>query len=505
MYNRAMRYGLMFLLPFVVLAYPAYAQDKPAASPEIHRVVSQGDVRQARRLLDADPALLGLVTSEGIPPIFYAKTPAMARLLLQRGADIYTPAGANNLVPISYMKQQYGSDVAAVLDEYDVIMRAVHQGDLQFAKEQLASRLFLATSRNPVDGATLLHAAVLWGDTEFCRRLIELGADTTAEDTGGWPPITYSATWGESSTYQLLTLEFGLASTVIAASVNDEPQVVSRLITQDPSSLAPRATANIHPLHMAARAGRADNCQVLIDAGVDLDPATNTGWTPLHFATRHGHTETVKALLDAGASPIATTEDQVTPLMLACISGNPDVVRELLKASGDSVSKTNKQGGTAFNYAAQFPNRRVFELLLDAGADPDGSEDGATRPLIEVCRWGDLELVDRLLDVGADPTKTDLAGDTPLHAAARAGYAHIVDRLLTTPVPLDLKNRQDMTALHYAVQNDDAITSHMLLSRGASSDIRNGRRRTPRQIAEEDRMRNALIAFDHFESAGSKR
>ena len=67
-------------------------------------------------------------------------------------------------------------------------------------------------------------------------------------------------------------------------------------------------------LHCAANAGRVEATRVLLALGVPIEARTSYGWTPLHLAAYNGDVETVRALLDAGADPGADDGTGKTPL-----------------------------------------------------------------------------------------------------------------------------------------------------------------------------------------------
>eukprot|EP00967_Tisochrysis_lutea_P101338 scaffold151963_cov35-Tisochrysis_lutea.AAC.1 len=70
-------------------------------------------------------------------------------------------------------------------------------------------------------------------------------------------------------------------------------------------------------LHRAAQLGNADAINILVKAGVPLDPINTWQETPLHIAARNGCVAAVKTLLDAGASTSAQTFGGDTAMSLA--------------------------------------------------------------------------------------------------------------------------------------------------------------------------------------------
>ncbi len=59
---------------------------------------------------------------------------------------------------------------------------------------------------------------------------------------------------------------------------------------------------NFTPLHSAAMQGYAQVCEILIEAGADVNAQTNPqGYAPLHSAAFAGHVEVIRVLLTHGA------------------------------------------------------------------------------------------------------------------------------------------------------------------------------------------------------------
>jgi uncharacterized protein len=125
--------------------------------------------------------------------------------------------------------------------------------------------------------------------------------------------------------------------------------------------------------HEAATFGRLERLQALLDE----DPArvgelSPDGFTPLHGAIFGGQTETVRLLLERGA--------------------DADV------RSTSSIARVPPLGTAAFVRRAD-----LAELLLDAGADPNGEGEGGFTALDTAVQNGDEATIAVLLDRGANP------------------------------------------------------------------------------------------------------
>lgn len=83
------------------------------------------------------------------------------------------------------------------------------------------------------------------------------------------------------------------------------------------------------PLHFAAQASSAEVTRVLIASGATVDLRDSNGNTPLGKAvfSSRGDGAVIKLLRDAGADPYAENASGVTPLMLARTIANYDVAQ----------------------------------------------------------------------------------------------------------------------------------------------------------------------------------
>lgn len=75
------------------------------------------------------------------------------------------------------------------------------------------------------------------------------------------------------------------------------------------------------PLHVMAMRGDRYACQILIDAGADLDAVGDMGLTPLHMAIAYDHIEILDLLLRAGARTDIISEFGETPFQKAISKG----------------------------------------------------------------------------------------------------------------------------------------------------------------------------------------
>jgi ankyrin repeat protein len=105
----------------------------------------------------------------------------------------------------------------------------------------------------------------------------------------------------------------------------------------------------------------------------------DTGETGLHIVTKRSDASWVGFLLQFGANPDVQDREGNTPLILAAIGRWADGVRifNIVKAR---VDMQNRLGETALLKAVQNRDSFMVKQLLDAGANPDISDNSGTSP-----------------------------------------------------------------------------------------------------------------------------
>jgi ankyrin repeat protein len=157
------------------------------------------------------------------------------------------------------------------------------------------------------------------------------------------------------------------------------------------------------PLHIAARAGDAQQVARLIAAGAVVDAGDYRMYTPLHLAARIAASEVVAVLLVGGANPAALSTFKTTPLHEVARGGTGADADARLKiidrliAAGCPINSVDGTGRTALWYAAatgaapwpaeqQAARYRVLQRLLDRGADADIAAHGMQGRPIDAAR-----------------------------------------------------------------------------------------------------------------------
>ena len=156
-------------------------------------------------------------------------------------------------------------------------------------------------------------------------------------------------------------------------------------------------------------------------------------------------------------------------LVEAVERGDAEGVRERLKA-GAFVDSCHETGHTCLMIAACHGEREIFELLLEAGADPYLQYAGTCGTALDFAAAGQAEIVEAWLARGLDANLADGVGNTPLMAAAAGGHLEIVRRLLAAGADMNARTVDGITAYSVALHGKHHDVAALLREAGASLD-----------------------------------
>ena len=231
-------------------------------------------------------------------------------------------------------------------------------------------------------------------------------------------------------------------------------------------------------------------CQVLIDAGADIETKDDMGRSPLHWSCCSGALAVVKMLVEAGAGVCATNNYGNTCLFLAAYHGHTETVRYLVGLKGLQGVNVNHKGVddlSALSCAVRRKHVDVVKVLIDAGADIETKDKVSRTPLTQTSSRGALPLVKMLVEAGAEVHATDSYGLTCHSIASYHGHTETVRYLVGLPqVDLSHKDKKGFTSLLAAAQHNHADVVEVLIDAGADIEIRHKQHgRSPLFLASE--------------------
>lgn len=203
------------------------------------------------------------------------------------------------------------------------------------------------------------------------------------------------------------------------------------------------------PLADAVRRGDAAEIRRQLER-VPVDTPGSDGETLLVEAIRSGKVTSVQALLEGGANPNRANARGDTAVHAAAFSDDPELLRAVLAGGGDRNARNPNTGETALMKALLSPNAHQYEVLLDAGADPNLADNNDDAPLHVAGRTNAGAAILRLLGKGALPLAKNSGGATfqdyyfgyrveVLNERARAERQQVVAWLKQHGVPLSAK------------------------------------------------------------------
>ena len=342
-----------------------------------------------------------------------------------------------------------------------------------------------ANSRDSTDNATPLHLASQNGHVIAACKLIERGADLSAQNDRGLTPLHLASRQGEVD--------------------------VARMLIERGADLTVQDNAGWTPLHRASQEGQVEVARLLIERGSDLTAQDSAGWAPLHLASHQGQVDVARMLIERGADPTVQDNAGWTPLCRASQEGQVDVARMLIERGADLTARNN-DSRTALHIASEMGQVDVVRMLIECGADPTARDYDRWTPLHLASYWGKVDAARMLIDRGTDMTMTMTTaarnndGHTPLHLAVRGGEVDVVRMLIERGSDLTSQDNHGHTPLHMASAltlwtrtspREYAEIAHMLLEHGADVNARDKDGFTPFDLASQHRLTEIMHVLVH--------
>jgi ankyrin repeat protein len=323
------------------------------------------------------------------------------------------------------------------------------------------------------------------------RRLLAQGEEINQTNRFGFTPLMLATIRTNQQIVGALLAEGANVNFKGAAGLNALGLAASRdagvlkLLLQAKPEIGIRNDDGLTAAMCAALAGKAENLQILQNAGATF---TND----LVYSCALGSLDGVKQQLQTGASVNAKNEAGRTPLAAAAANGHLTIVDFLLQHGAD-VNSEGKDGNvtkTALNFAAEKGHTAVVKALLDRKADLKPNSVGETA-LWEAIDGDYSDTVKCLLDHGADPNGQNPDGEPLLFSAHK--HSELIPILIAAGAEVNATNKLGSTALMLAAYYGDADSVLALLAKGARVGMKNEQGMTALQIAQRLRDRERII------------
>ena len=246
-------------------------------------------------------------------------------------------------------------------------------------------------------------------------------------------------------------------------------QAINRNCTDVPGTIKNNVTA----LMIACAKGNIHAINILLNAEANSLISDSDGYTYLRDAVRGGFSQVVlETMIIHGADVNTTSKNNKTLLMIASENGNTNIINVLLNALADP-NNTDDEGDTCLHYAARNDCcTEVIQAIISHGADVNATNKTHATALMLACANGNIDALNALLNAGGDPNLADAYGDTCLHYIAR-NYCctEVLQPIISHDADVNATNNKNVTALMLACvdMNEDAI--NVLLNAGADPNI----------------------------------
>ncbi len=318
--------------------------------------------------------------------------------------------------------------------QIDTLMKVVN------SKDKALFKLLLEATKQ--EGATvstgrLLTEAVIQGDLELVKLLVDEGADIKQRDNFGRTLLHEAAYHGHPEVASYLISEgvdiaavdrFTYNGTALTAAVSnpykDNVAIVKQLIEAgfNPQKHVPEAVLfAVYYRHL-------DTVKTLLRAGVNIDTIVKTvrtapyleSKTPLHIAIERNDTAMVNFLIEQGASETILDSKGRPPLHIAVLDQRPDIVKAFTEFDVNLNIRDN-QGRTALHLALQsgYVDNDTLQLMMEYGARPAYYQGGNLGYVEGNLAESMQTIVRMLLESGANLNEIDKAGKTPLDYVLR--------------------------------------------------------------------------------------
>lgn len=445
--------------------YKVQLHTKPAIEGRtlLHLAVQQGDIDEARKLLEDcfDPNRPDI---RGWTPLHLAASdaqPKMVQLLLESGANVnIEDRYINKATPLYYAVRKGNLDIVKLLlmggaeISSSILIRAFDHSEI----------LDTLLAKRPALNSSLLSDAVFRavekGRSDIVERLLNQSMD---------------ADWSSEWLQEMLCLAASHGHVKTAAVLLSHGAVVNNRHAKHDQ---------MNPLHIAARKGNLKLVKLLIAEGAEIDAESGDGRTALYYALDWlyspdtAHLKIAHALLKAGAQLKAMRGAEKAFFIKGIERKNLELTKLLLTHGLDpndfkGYYLSDYPIGAACSIMPEEYALEFVHLLVSHGADVNiNIGQGVYKCDIPLhCAIGDrkAEVAKLLIESGADVNVSSeyYSYKKPLHLAALEGMYQIVQSLLAHGAKVNACDGHRNTPLFYAADSNHADIVRILLTNGA--------------------------------------
>lgn len=373
------------------------------------------------------------------------------------------------------------------------------------------------------DSRTYIFWAANKGNLEVMKLLLDNGAKVNIVDSKGLSPLNFAASAGQTNTlvYDLLIKNGadlknelshdGANALLLSASGDTNMVLINYFISKGLKFSSADKNGNT-VLNYALRSGNKNYIRTLLQKGakfnnsivmatqsargreankldfyrflveeVKIDPTTSglNGETALHnICRRPGNIEEIKYFISKGLDVNKTDKDGNTAFMFAAASADISTI-EFLKNFIKDINQKNSEGYSALTYTVKNNKAEVVKYLLNKGADSkvtDIKNNNLAGELIKSFSPSKekefLEKMQLLENAGVNFNLPQAEGNTLYHIAIVKENLSLLKSLEHFNININAKNKDGFTVLHKAAMlaTNDEILKY-LISQKADKNI----------------------------------
>ncbi len=304
-------------------------------------------------------------------------------------------------------------------------------------------------------GTSVLMQAVIHDNSEIVQLLLDFNVDVDLTDNSG-------------CTAYMKALEIGASCFLLLSTHGIDKQISDEKLID------------------AVRNDDVDLVRRYLNSGCNPDAVCcRRGESAIHLAVSCGNIDLIKLLANAGADlNCISQKDIYTPLLLAIHIGASNSIIKTLIDLGADISRETQLGFTPLMYASRYSSLPCIQLLVESGADVNGSNSSLKTPLMVsllLDRDDNLEVIKYLIQNGADATRVDDNQNTVLmYLAGTSSYKNSCDSLkecakvlVENGVNVNAQNIDEESALLIAVKNNNVDALCAFINLGADVNLPN--------------------------------
>src|SRR5262245_39154118 len=257
------------------------------ATVDVWAAANLGMIDQLRALIDAEPALVNAKGGDGKRPLHYARTIAIAELLLARGAEIDALDDDHASTPAQYLVDDR-TDVCAFLitrgARSDLLLAAA-LGDVALVRQHLDADPAAIGMRVDRDWFPMIDTAINGGHIYQWT----LGFHVSAFDL--------ARRRGHTEVLELLLERAGPLDRLLDALWRGDGAAADAVLVREPSLIAHAPERTLRQVADAARNNNAEAVGAMLARGFPVTARSQHGAMPLHWAAFHGNPQMLADVL----------------------------------------------------------------------------------------------------------------------------------------------------------------------------------------------------------------